>query len=175
MNIIAIDPGPKTSGLVVIDREGTVLRHANVAENEAVLAQIAAISDDDVVVIERPVSMGQGKPLLVATAEWAGRFYQRAVDLERSVRWHTFNEVRCHHAHAGAKEAAVRQALAVRYTSQPFAKGHSHAWAALAVGLLFLDQTAPIRQVAELVARKWRAPQGAPSRTEITIEQIGRT
>ena len=147
--IIAIDPGPTTSGLVVYDSEThrVTEAHKGLTEDEA-LAALSFNSHADVVAIERVESYGISGNSLLQTAELAGSFRRSALDLGLDVRWVTRREV-CRHLHVsgGSKDAQVRQRLiydhggdvktakGVKAEPGPLYGVAGHAWAALAVAV----------------------------------------
>lgn len=138
-NVIGIDPGPIHSALTEIDQSGAVVQYVDQAANEVVLGMVAQLEGH--VAVEWPRFMGKDDAVLVETAAWAGRFYQRALDFRRPAATFPYHSVRTHFGLSRATEQELRYHVLARYGEVkviPFSK--RHAWAALAVALVYLDQ-----------------------------------
>lgn len=150
-SVLAIDPGPKTSGVVLYD--GGVGFAMGECENIAVLS---VLNRNNAVVIERMQFYGSlvGAPVL-ETLRWSGRFEQRALDQGATVQRVYYADVRQHFCGGGfkkAKESHVRAAVLDRFGGRAVAVGtkhapgplysvKSHAWSALALALLWWDRS----------------------------------
>lgn len=162
--ILAIDPGPERSALVVLD--GATVRHAIIEPNPFICGVLRTWpASVDVLVMEQIESMGMAVGASVFEAVfWTGRFSAvwesapidpdawdaRVLRLMRP--WHrlTRRAVKLHLCGTSrAKDGNVRQALIDRYGGQA-AKGTkkapgplygiaSHCWAALAVAVTYRD------------------------------------
>ena len=155
--ILALDPGPTQSAWVRLD-DGAPAGFAK-QPNEGVLAMLAGYrSGSDVLVIERIASYGMAVGAEVfETVYWSGRFAQAFGGwVERlprlAIKMHL-----CHNSRA--KDANIRQALIDRYGGPAcIRKGgalygvKADIWAALAVGLTWLD-TNPMHPAAPLAAQ----------------------
>ncbi len=145
MKLMAIDPGTTESGWCIF--EDGELSECGVSDNHAVLQLIdpSALAD---VVVEMFASYGMrvGQECF-ETCVWVGRFVQAANCADRMFRL----DVKMHFCHnAKAKDADVWQAILDRYGGKDKAIGRkdnkgplhpvkSHARAALALGLAWLD------------------------------------
>jgi hypothetical protein len=162
MNILCIDPGPTTSGVVLLDVDAEplprILKAIAKCENAEILSMLAHYNDDEdgplTVVIERFACMGMavGEETLEAV-HWGGRFHQEAVAWKYPVARIKRHEVKmtlC--GNTRAKDGNIRQAIIDMYGGDG-AKGTkkspgplygiaADSWAALAVGLTYLKQGA---------------------------------
>jgi hypothetical protein len=151
--VLSIDPGEKTSGYVVYDRDRhRVLDSNSEADNESVLWTITHDwATWAALVCEKPAAMGQ--PLssnLVETTIWAGAFWAAS---DRG-RWHwlTRNQIkvalcgRCQ----GVKDSHVACAAQERFGGRKAALGTKkepgpcygvagHSWQALAACLAWVE------------------------------------
>lgn len=144
--ILAIDPGPTESG-VVLFRAGRVIA-AGVHDNRTVLATIAA-ADADILAIEMIASYGMavGREVF-ETCVWVGRF-QQAWRSPESARLVYRRDVKLHLCgSAKAKDANIRAALidllgpaGTRKQPGPTYGVKSHAWAALGVAVTVAGMT----------------------------------
>ncbi len=136
--ILAIDPGPTQSGLVLLHCLNEPLIDSLVLDNENLL-RILELNESDSVAIEMIASYGMavGKEVF-ETCVWIGRFIQASkVPPVRYSR----QEIKLHLCGSPrAKDANIRQALIDLYGPQgtkakpgPTYGVKSHAWAALAV------------------------------------------
>ena len=147
MSLFAIDPGTTQSGYCTFDDNGRVV-DADVVSNDYILS-ILRSEVAGPVVIEMMSSYGMpvGKEVL-ETLVWTGRFVEaKRSDVTRIFR----KDVKLHLCHsARAKDANIWQAILDRYGGKEKAVGKkaspgplyevkSHARAALAVGLAWLD------------------------------------
>jgi len=168
--ILAIDPGPTTSGVVIIEGETWPPR---------IIDTVAKMPNGDVraqihfhygpVVIERFACMGMavGEETLEAV-HWGGRFHEQAhiagCDVTR-IKRHEVKMALC--GNTRAKDANIRQAIidlyggpdAIKGPKKPTKKdpgreaGPLHgvaadAWAALSVGLTYLMQQREAKEAA---------------------------
>jgi hypothetical protein len=158
--ILCIDPGPVTSGVVVLDDETDLPRvcfHQAKCPNESARVLLAWHCGE--VVMERFACMGMavGEETLEAV-HWGGRFHQEAEARDLPVTRIKRHEVKmalC--GNTRAKDANIRQAIIDLYGGPDAIKGpkkptktapgreagplhgvSADAWAALAVGLTHL-------------------------------------
>lgn len=160
MILIAIDPGNTQSGLVVYDTLAARPTAKAKLPNAEVLVRIAEARRTigaETVVVERIQARGMAVGQdTIDTAEWAGRFLQKASDaglrsegiFRRDVKMHL-----CGNNHA--KDANIRRSLVDIYgPTEREAKGTkaqpgplygfaADAWAALAVARTFADTRLP--------------------------------
>lgn len=163
MKVLAIDPGSEVSGWVVYDGERVL--EAGVSPNHDILYEILYDMEDvgswldcDTLVIESFAPRGQ--PLysqLVDTAIWIGRFTQ-AWDGEVNVHLVVRDDAKRHLCGGGPRgDANVRAALIDRFGGKDKAIGtkkdpgplrgvKSHAWAALAVAVTWMDRAVAAAQ-----------------------------
>lgn len=152
MNIIAIDPGNKQSAMVMFACD--IVAEARISNNDELLRRIKHLRDtgwpNTPLVIEMIASYGMAVGAEVfETCVWIGRFMQAwqpsPVHLiyRREVKMHLCGQPR-------AKDPNIRQALIDRYGGKDAAIGtkrnpgplygfKADMWAALAVGVTFLD------------------------------------
>lgn len=151
MTILAIDPGTFQSGVVELTKQKHV-KDKHIIPNDAVLDLVGAHSGEVVIEMIDNYGLPIGKTTM-ETLLWIGRFYQACwVDepvliARRSVRFYL-----CGTARAG--DASISTACKDRYaptgggmTPQVGIKSQkgplyglkSHMWAALAVGLTFIE------------------------------------
>ena len=157
MNLLCIDPGPTTSGVVLLNIDGElpkVLMAVAKMENAEVMRTIAIYNNDDdgpmAVVIERFACMGMavGEETLEAV-HWGGRFHQEADAWHYPVfriKRHEVKMALC--GSTRAKDGNIRQAIIDMYGGDgaigtkkspgPLYGISADAWAALAVGLTHL-------------------------------------
>ncbi len=150
--VLAIDPGPVRSGWAELDADGQVLS-AGVEDNAATLDRLRAA--------EKPVALewitSYGMAVGATTFEtcyWVGRFAQAAGDDVTRIPRREVKLELC--GSSRAKDPNVRQVLIDRYggiegrakaigrkaSPGPLYGVASHAWAALAVGVVYLDRCA---------------------------------
>lgn len=152
MRLLAIDPGPKESAYVLIEY-GQVAFYRK-AGNSDLLAALPPIADADIAICERIRSYGMPVGAEVfETCEWVGRFWQAWVDSSLRREWHFVTRKEAVTNLCGnprAKDANVRQAIIDRFGGKDAAIGKKarpgplygisgDCWAALAVGLTWLD------------------------------------
>lgn len=152
--ILAIDPGPTNCGIVTLEDYLPTFHHQAMA-NDDVLDVILehGIDVSTVVVIEKIEAMGMTVGAEVfETVFWSGRFAQRAIEAGLQVERVTRRAVKLNLCGTmRAKDPNVRQALIDRYGGDSVAKGRKaapgplfgfagDAWAALAVGVTYLDK-----------------------------------
>lgn len=151
MRILAIDPGPERSGVVLFDTDiGSVEYAYKDMGNEEVLFRCGIEGNIGIVLIEQIAGMGQvvGKDVF-ETVFWSGRFAQAAgmpivVRIPRSeVKLRLCGTSR-------AKDPNVRMAICDRFGGEKAALGKkknpgplygvsSHAWAAMGLVCAWLD------------------------------------
>lgn len=160
MKLLCIDPGPTTSGVVLLDADGEprprVINAIAKCENAEILSMLAHYNDDDdgplTVVTERFACMGMavGEETLEAV-HWGGRFHQEADAWHYPVfriKRHEVKMALC--GSTRAKDGNIRQAIIDLYGGEsaigtkknpgPLYGVAADAWAALAVGLTFIKQ-----------------------------------
>jgi hypothetical protein len=152
--ILAIDPGPEQSALVVWD--GTSLLEKMYADNLLVLYRLKQAENDSPLVIEQIASYGMSVGQSVfETCYWSGRFAEAygAARVHRVPRL----QVKMHLCHdSRAKDGNIRQALLDRFGGKEKAIGKKASrgplygvsgdiWAALALAITFWDQHSAAR------------------------------
>lgn len=152
MNIIAIDPGPESSALVIYDPSTRTITDKSIQENEVVLARVGFLRDyqPGVLVIEQVASFGMPVGADVfETVFWSGRFAQEwsrtGFEFHRLKR----HEIKMHLCkHPRAKDSNIRQALLDKFGPQGTKKApgtlygvSKDLWAALAVAVTFAETT----------------------------------
>jgi hypothetical protein len=164
--VIAIDPGPENSALVVWD--GTSLVNRLYGKNLDILHQLRHLGNGSLCVIERVASYGMPVGVEVfETVYWSGRFAEAygAENVERIPRL----MVKMHLCHdSRAKDANVRRALIDRF-GQPGTKARpgilygvsGDLWAALALAVTWWDTNTPAIPAAA-AALKFREAQETP-------------
>jgi hypothetical protein len=171
--IIAVDPGPEESALVILDR--SLICEGYQQPNDFILERIHGLRHElpnAVLVIEKVVSFGMPVGAEVfETVFWSGRFAE-AFGIHRVHRV-TRPDVKMHLCHSmRAKDGNIRQALIDRFgpvgtKKQPgVLYGISkHLWSALAVAVTHYDQshigTAPAGVIRK--NRTTEAPGGEAS------------
>lgn len=157
--IIGIDPGPVTSGLVVISRSLRVTHASATAYTNDVVAAIERTSDVEAVACEWLTSYGSAVGASVLdTARAVGRFEQSAADRGLLISLHLRAGVAARlTGQARATDAQLHEAVRAIYRARGLATGggadpcrgiasrpgpllevRSHAWDALAVALAWL-------------------------------------
>lgn len=151
MIVLGIDPGPTHSGWVSWDTDAQSVVNSGKAMSNDDLRPLTADEQVGIVVIERPVMMGQCNMSadVLNTAVEAGRFYESA----QKARFITRNEVKQHLLGWTSRkghnaDACIRQVILERFpggignkkTPGPLYGISSHAWQALAVTLTFQDK-----------------------------------
>jgi hypothetical protein len=146
--VIAVDPGPTESALVVWD--GAAVQMLRYAPNDEILALLRTLkTSESPLAIEQIASFGMPVGVEVfETVFWSGRFAQ-AFGIERVHRIKRL-DVKMHLCHdSRAKDANIRQALIDRF-GKPGTKKNPGAlygvsgdlWAALAVAVSWWDLNA---------------------------------
>ena len=159
--VFAVDPGTEKSGYVVLDADMN-LKAGGVVSNDDILYLLACEGIDrpnTTLVLERLSSYGmRAGRTMFETAEWTGRFAQSWEGAVRYLYRHEIKKHVCKNTKAkkrGDKE--VREALVERFCEihgLPDAKAlrgtaknrgplfgvSTHAWAALAVCVTFIDK-----------------------------------
>lgn len=152
--ILAIDPGPSESAVAafrVFPKTITTFKKLPNAE----LLELLADARYDFVICERIRSYGMPAGAeLFETCEWSGRFWQAAESNGAAWRWLPRKDVKLHLCGSmRAKDPNVRQAIIDRFGGKEFAIGSKKSpgplygcsgdcWAAVAVGLTWLDKQA---------------------------------
>ncbi len=158
MRILAIDPGPKESGCVML-QNGIVI-WSDCLPNEQVLDEVAETMFTPAVAPQLAIEMIASYGMAVGrevfeTCVWIGRFMQAAaiptdthLVYRKDVKLHLCNSTK-------AKDANIRQALIDRLGPQGTKKApgptygvKSHAWAALAVAVTVADRLKKAKWVA---------------------------
>ncbi len=167
ISVLAIDPGTTQSGYVKLTEGGIVEAH-EILDNESLLEKLERkrVTIPTIVVIEMIASQGMavGKEVF-ETCVWIGRFIEAWKTrpggeilcipclapvriLRRDIKLAICGSAR-------AKDGNIRQALIDRYgpgkekaigkkaTPGPLYGIRSHEWAALALGVTYLDQNRP--------------------------------
>jgi hypothetical protein len=155
--LIAIDPGPVSSGVCLIDAETYNPIKAIKIENVMVMEILAPhIHGNTLVVIEMVAHYGTGMPAgkdVFETCIWIGRFIEQFTQKylvvetlpRKSVKMNLCNSVR-------AKDSNIRQALVDRFApgERNYGKGtktqpgfffgfSADAWQAYALGVTYID------------------------------------
>ena len=144
MKILAIDPGPNQSGLLVWDGK-TILYKEIVDNNQIIIEDLCSISAD-VLLVEQIKSLGMPvSDSIFDTVFWTGRFIQKWYGLwhrvpRREVKMHLCGSMR-------AKDSNIRQALIDRL-GEPGTKKNpgvtyvvkKDLWAALALAVYWMDR-----------------------------------
>lgn len=154
-NILAIDPGNKESGIVLLGPDYRPL-HVTKEGNEDVLDEITANADKfDEVVIEMVASYGMAVGATVfETCVWIGRFEQRLRDFGKTVARIPRHRVKMNLCHKStAKDSNITQALVDRFAPNEPNKGKGtkkapgffygfkkDIWQAYALGVTYLDE-----------------------------------
>lgn len=153
--ILAIDPGPERSAVVIWDVEAQrVVEGGDQESNEGIAERLRNRPPEGcgVLVIERPVIMGKNATAaLLETSRWAGVFEGSWPGIVARL---TYHKVRCQLARSGnAKESEVKQALISRFAPAgygpqgkgtkanpgPFYGVVGHMWSAVAVAVAWWD------------------------------------
>jgi hypothetical protein len=162
---MAIDPGPKQSGYVVMYEDGDLLPGVMDNHKLLILSPLAQY-----LVVERLANHGHktgGE--IIDTAVWIGRFIQ-AHPVEEHVAWVYRKDVWLHSLAGKGKpryetaDANIRNILTQRYGGKDGAIGNksaqgplydvkSHAWQALALGLYAID-----KQIFPIL-KEWKVPK----------------
>ncbi len=139
--VLAVDPGPVTSGVVWYDPENRSVMYANKAMDNTLLVGQVRVAQGCHVVVEWLTNMGQnvGQSVLL-TARFVGRLEQARRESE--MPFHTVTRVAVKkHLCPGVravKDKDVRAAVIPLLA--PGAKLASHAWQAAGVAITFVDQ-----------------------------------
>ena len=153
MRVIAIDPGPTQSALVVWDDYQEKLGQVWYKDNNEIVAILKSwrtLEKNCTLVIEKMQSFGMAVGAEVFnTCIWIGRFMEAYGADNTSLI--TRIEVKMHHCHtAKAKDGNVRQAIIDRFGGKEKAIGKKHSpgplhgisgdkWSALAIALTYWD------------------------------------
>ncbi len=162
MKLIAIDPGPKESGICVIDSDTYKPLNAGKTQNELIIEKLGlpANTQDIHVVIEMVGHYGTGMPAgaeVFETCVWIGRYMQWFLDSGIRVSIMKRTDVKMNLCgSARAKDSNIRQALVDRFapTTKNFGKGSmkdpgffygfaADMWQAFALGVTYLDKEKP--------------------------------
>lgn len=145
MNIIAIDPGSKSSAWVCMD--GAKITGCDICENAELRRVLYREDDHDYLAIEKVQSYG--KPVgedVFETVFWTGRFIEAFNSRFERIPRMAVKMYLCHNPRANDKD--IRNAIMRMYGGEEAAIGCSefpgplfpvvtHLWAALGVGLTF--------------------------------------
>lgn len=156
MKVLAVDPGNKSSGYVIMDAETCRPAQFGIASNEHLLEMLYNRRPDlECVVIERIASYGMavGREVF-ETCEWVGRFCEAATHSKHPVYYIYRKEEKefiCQDLRA--KDANIRRALIDRFADHDLKNGKGTKknpdffygfakddWAAFAVGYTFLEK-----------------------------------
>lgn len=156
MTIVAVDPGPLESALVVIEEDGRVTLAVKEL-NESIRKRLRTESFHRQAVIEMVQAMGMPVGAEVfETVFWIGRFAESCANAGVVMRLNR-RDVKQHFCNSDkAKDANIRQALLDRYGGNSAARGKKKSpgplygvkgdcWQALAVGLVAMDRIAATR------------------------------
>lgn len=144
--ILSIDPGTTKSAYVLLD-DSEQLVDVGILPNESMVEQLQIVAPAELVIeMIESYGMAVGSEIFV-TCRWTGRF-QQAFHAPNRVEFLGRKAVKLNLCgSARAKDANIRQAIIDRYGGSaairkggPLYKVSSHIWAALAVGLTYLDQ-----------------------------------
>jgi hypothetical protein len=150
VNLIAIDPGPTESAYAIFEHSAFV--GGAKVKNETLVADLPHGSQGHLV-IERIRSYGMPAGAeLFETCEWSGRFWQAWLDSSRRVEahWLPRKDVKLNLCgNPRAKDGNIRQAILDRFGGRsaigtkkapgPLYGVSGDVWAALAVGLTWMD------------------------------------
>lgn len=138
MTVIAIDPGPKESALIVWD--GQRIHKYTIAPNTEVLARLGVHLDSDMLAVEMIASYGMavGREVF-ETCVWIGRFVERFQPGKFQLVYR--KDVKIHHCQSmRATDSNIRQALLDKYGEQGTKKApgptyglKKHLWSAFAI------------------------------------------
>jgi hypothetical protein len=153
--VYGVDPGTTGSALVIYDLLSRRIEQHRTASNEEILDQLRADGSRRIgfLVVEQIESMGMAVGAeTFETVWWAGRFHQAWTGAahrvtRRQVKLHLCGSMR-------AKDPNIRQALLDRFggsaaigkkaTPGPLYGVKGHEFAALAVGITFIDLVLPV-------------------------------
>lgn len=163
VRVLAIDPGPVTSGFVVYDGVHVVVAAGALANSDLVeyISFEAGRGEGLHVALERIQFYGAAVGGAVfETLFWSGRFAQAAAERQVPVHRLYFADVKKHFCGGRrVKESHIRQAVLERFGGRGAALGvkahpgplysvKSHAWSALALALLWWDRSRDLRTVS---------------------------
>ena len=143
MILLALDPGHKTTGVIrLYPTNMEIITVIDALPNERVFDEYAHAY---VIVCEQIVIPGRAGRETYQTAEWFGRFQQRAIDsgipfygMRRpSVVNHLVAQ--CPRPLPKTADARVRRALKTRFSADELKGVTGHAMAALALAVTYLD------------------------------------
>lgn len=154
--VLAIDPGPESSALVVLDGD-QVVRHERIANPEVLVRLHGGERLADVLVLEQIASMGMAVGADVfETCVWSGRFIQAWSMIDGLRRWDRVKRHEVKTALCGsqrAKDPNIRQALIDRFgpgkeraigskaKPGPLYGIAGDEWSALAVAIVWQERT----------------------------------
>ena len=166
MKVLAIDPGPAKSAIVLYESETRVVLHHEIQDNASLLGTYERYwwRDNEVecCAIEMIASYGMAVGAEVfSTCVWVGRFTERAELCDMAVYQVFRRDVKLHLCgQARAKDANVRQALIDRFgpgkdkaigkkkAQGPLFGIKADEWAALAVAVTFAETIVEKRREA---------------------------
>jgi hypothetical protein len=153
MIVLAIDPGPTSSGIVLYDHGERAVLDSMKAASEAEVLHWIESKEPCVVAVERVQSYGIAGGSLLQTAEVGGGFRRRSLDLSLRFEWRYRREIlkslditgkgsrdslvrnRLIEIFGGTKEAAIGK----KASPGPLYGVSSHAWQALAVAVVVAE------------------------------------
>lgn len=154
MIVLAIDPGPTVSGVVIYDHNRRrVIKSMKAATEQEALSEITFSPPEYVVAVERVQSYGISGGSLLQTAEIGGSFRRRALDESHDFEWRYRREIlkSLDVTGKGSRDALVRNrlieifggtkeiAVGKKATPGPLYGVSGHAWQALAVAVVVAE------------------------------------
>lgn len=158
VKLLAIDPGPVRSALIMLDDDGQIVRGPSatfgIERNERIALLLAALARTglvDLVLIEKVESFGMPVGVeVLETVYWTGRFAQAALPLTvRRIGRKTIKIAIC--GSVRAKDANIRAALLDRYGGKssigtkkspgPLYGVSRDLWSALALAIAYQETT----------------------------------
>jgi hypothetical protein len=144
MNILAIDPGPEVSGVVVISPDRKVVS-ANILANQEIVSALRTGTAYSFPHVAIEMIASYGMPVgaeVFETCTWIGRFEEAYVHSDLTARYFR-KDIKLHLCGTNrAKDGNVRQALidllgppGVKKNPGPTYGIKSHTWAALALAI----------------------------------------
>jgi len=144
MNIVAIDPGPEVSGVVILSPERRIIS-AQILANTKIVADLRTGTPCHFPHVAIEMIASYGMPVgaeIFDTCTWIGRFEEAYVHKDLQAR-HFRKDIKLHLCGtAQAKDANVRQALidllgppGVKKNPGPTYGISKHMWAALALAV----------------------------------------
>lgn len=180
--MLAIDPGPETSGYCWFD--GSIRLIKAEANNILLLEAIRRDEFGPGVSFVFEKVQGYGRPVgapVFETVFWTGRMFEAAltaigVDQSSSVARIPFRDVKKHLCPGSkGKDADFKAALQARWGGKAAAMGTkkepgplsgvtSHGWSALALAVVWWDRSQPLRDAEKWAVENFHGETHAPSR-----------